>query len=374
MLAEQGSTLIPKVGKPVVKFNNIGIRSVLVLLNGRAGWRQSLNYFNATLQYQLDREGVVYKVRYSPPDDLTAVLKSEWPEQYESVAIVGGDGTLNAYVNHAYTPELYKWWGDKPIVLIPTGMNNSVAQSLGISTPEATVSALRYGKIKRVPLWEATLGGMPVALIAGNLSVGFYADMVYDAHLLRLKIHESVALPMIKRRALFSSLYNTLYRFRTIGCDVKLFATDEPDAEPTQVIKGPLRTVVASQLPVQHSSYSLTPTANIDDGLLHVTVATKEASRLRMLHLVHREAPARGLLLEDGVLAGTARRLELDFYDGAPPDDPEIEEARRLRPWDPSLIRTPTRLGLFDGEVYPISSAEKLILRPSTLLAPVVVP
>lgn len=374
MLQNQGSSLIPKVGKPVIKFNNVGVRSVLVLLNGRAGWRQALNYFNATLQYQLDREGVVYKVRNTPPDDLGMILKTEKASMWEAVAIVGGDGSLNAYINHAFAPEAYDRWHEKPIVLIPTGTHNSVAHSVGIDRPEATVGSLRYGKIKKMPLWGASLGNVPVALVAAGVSVGFYADTVHDAHQLKLRAAESSTMPMPKRRQLWSSLYNTMYRYRSLACNLEVYSDMADDALPDKVIKGPFRTLIASHVPLQHSGYSLTPSANGDDGLMHVTMAKAECTRMRMLHLVHREGPARALLEEDGVSTVSGRKIVFDFYEDAPVEDEELEAERKKAPWDPRLIGSPTRLGLFDGEVYPLPATEELVLKPTGLFAPIMIP
>ena len=366
--------MIPRVGKPVIKFNGMGIRSVLVLINPRAGYRQALNYFTVTLQHQLDKEGVVYKVRQSPPDDMTAVLRTERSEEWEAVVLVGGDGTFNAYVNHAHAPEAHAKWGEKPILIIPTGMLNGIATSTGHGSPEATVPALRYGKILKLPLWEASLDGIPVALVAASVSVGYFADMIFDGHQLRMKAQESHAMMLPRRRHLWASLYNTFYRFRSLHANVDLYADDKA-LDPTTSIRGPLRTVVASQMPQVFPGYSLTPTAALgEDGNLHVTVATSAASRLRMLHLVHREGPARGILEEDGVSTHTARKVVIDFYDDAPVEDKEHAEALKKDPWDPRLIRPPTRLGLFDGEVYPIPVAAPLVIKPSPLYAPLIVP
>ena len=107
---------------------------------------------------------------------------------------------------------------------------------------------------------------------------------------------------------------------------------------------------------------------------MHLTIANKETTRLRMLHLIHREAAGRSIISEDGVMTATARRVDVDFFAPAPVDETLTEEDLKKNPYDPSLMRPPTRIALFDGEVYPIPSVSTLVVKPSPLKVRIVMP
>lgn len=64
----------------------------------------------------------------------------------------------------------------------------------------------------------------------------------------------------------------------------------------------PLRMVVAAQMPQLQPGYSLTPVATYHQHTLTVTTATDDVTRMRMWHLLRREAREGYILPEDGVV------------------------------------------------------------------------
>jgi diacylglycerol kinase family enzyme len=345
---------------------NIGIRSMLVLINPRAGWKDGHDFFTYTLQHLLDKIGVVYKKIDCPPHELDEVLKCNDPKEYDAVAVFGGDGSVNAYAYHSSIGSLSEW-ATKPLLVVPTGMYNSLATSLDITSPDVAIAAMRRGRMRAVPLWEVKLNDHPVTLALGSVSVGLYADICRDAMGLQQWMAEFVSIPMSKRRRMWSTLYNVFWINRKIGVDVTL---TDPTTGSDTMINGPMRMAYASQLRRHHSGYSFTPNASVRDNRMDVTMVAETASRMRLAHLFFREAPRCHILQEDGVATHPASKVTYQFYDEARLLDPPAELG-------PDVIGMPKRHGVVafvDGEMFPIEAGAKLTVEPTGRFLPIYVP
>jgi hypothetical protein len=295
---------------------------LLVFVNARAGWKMAANYFSSTLQLHLDRSGATYETVPWPPKEATLAFESRNPSDFGAVAVVGGDGSVSQVVHAMCRSQA---WSLKPIVLLPSGEHNGIASSLGLTTPETTVSALNFGRVVKVPVWEILHDGDVMRLMAGGMQLGLNADVVLSATELKKFMDAFVSIPMIQNKQWWSSLY-WLARYQPLVLPYLRMTMSAPstgprgadaakEQAPPVIVERenvPLTVLAAAQATYQHRGYSLTPTARFGTGM-SVTLGTA-LPRLRAYHLLHREAPGANLLLEDGVEAfQNVERLEFEL-------------------------------------------------------------
>ena len=295
---------------------------MLVFINSRAGWKLAQDYFASSLQLHLDRSGAIYEVVPFPPADTAAALSSRDPTLFHSVAIVGGDGTVATIAQHLC--QAGRQWACKPILVVPAGEHNGIAASLGITSPDVSLSSLSYGRLRKVPLWEVTLSPQkqpdvnastppppPFAsrLMLGSMQLGIQADIVQTATDIQVYCKDFTALPVPHRRQWLSSMYWLWYKFRPFRATVALWGATSSSSVGTPLSPAAADTVVelpkafvisVGQAKFIHRGYSLTPEASFDDRALSVTLAAG-VSRLRGFHLLHREAASMHIEPVDGV-------------------------------------------------------------------------
>lgn len=280
----------------------------LSLINTRSGAREALSVYASALRQYLDKAGIVHTDVHVPAASSIAALRDHLSTS-DCVVVCGGDGTVSSVVNTmaiTATPEQLR----TPVLVVPCGMQNSIAHSLGINSAERSVSAFVTGRADAVPVWEVRVNDKLTRYIVSYMAVGSYAEIVRRFHRLDEVGDEYVALPMMTNKFYTAAAYTTV-RADTVPCRLRLRGADGAEEK---VFEAPLRTLVLGQMPFQHNGFSLTPAASYKHRRLVATVATAAATRLRMWHLLRCEA-VDGMLEEaDGVSTHgqlTAATLEI---------------------------------------------------------------
>ncbi|EPY30946.1 hypothetical protein STCU_03757 [Strigomonas culicis] len=271
----------------------------LALLNTRSGAREALSVYASALRQYLDKAGVVHTDVHVPAASSIAALRDHLAAS-DCLIVCGGDGTVSSVVNTlalTAAPAQLR----TPVLVVPCGLQNSIAHSLGLSSAERAVSAFVTGRADAVPVWEVRVDGKVVRYVVSYVAVGSYADIVRRFHHLGAAGDEYVAaLPMVTNKFYAAAVYTTV-RADTVPCRLRLHRADGAET----VYEPPLRTAVLAQMPFQHGGFSLTPAATYKRRELAATVATAAATRLRLWHLLRCEA-VDGLVEEaDGVSAHT---------------------------------------------------------------------
>lgn len=362
------------------------IRSMLVISNSRAGWKGSTHYIAESLQQFMDRTGLVHRIARLPPGRSEPLVDSLASSDWQAVCIAGGDGTVASTVAHMLgsngrarraaaatiesppvTPsssthsnpssseslprsdDATDSWCEKPILIVPSGTQNSLARSLGIMSSEDATEALRGNKTVRLQMWELHVRGaatrdktamtdssanresnasgvgaspcdstLEVVPWFASVSIGTMAGVVRTARQTQLYIANSMSLLQLKRKYFWAALYEALW-LRDVH-DVAVSYTDATTGVAV-ALPTPLRMCLVSRVPWQHKGYSLTPhAAGLAPGTLALTVATSQADPWRMLHLLLREAPGgNGIECEDGVSTHVATRVAFTVPEGAAP-------------------------------------------------------
>ncbi|AAZ11746.1 Diacylglycerol kinase catalytic domain containing protein, putative [Trypanosoma equiperdum] len=280
----------------------------LAIVNTRSGAREGLSVFASALRQYLDNAGIVHHDVCVPEKDIICAMERH-AGGTDAIIVCGGDGTLSSVVNVlAATPN--HPLAAAPIVLVPCGLQNSVAASLGIFSAERSVSAFVLGRVEQVPLWEVRINGALTRYVASYLAVGTYAMCVKRLHELDAVGDNYISLPMVRGKYRLGAFY-TAMRNETISCSATLTCCtrggkgkkDAPGAlgRSHVLIQSPMKMLLASQMPFQHRHYTLTPNATFKRGSMCVTHATHEATRMRLWHLLSREAIEGVVLNEDGV-------------------------------------------------------------------------
>lgn len=295
------------------------------IVNSRATNAMAADNVDALLKLHLDSKGISSTHIKVPPQSIDDVFVGNAKNPQDITIVTGGDGTVTAAVN-----SMMKHWAEggakpdmlKPIAIVPTGLQNSIATTLGLRNAEATLTAILSLRVRRLPLWRVSLtlgdnGEVYDRWMLGSLSAGTFENIVGTAQYFGEISREFTHWPMVRRKFNYASL-NAVARHEVtpIRASVRV-GSDDAELVPLGGEHG-LRMVLASALPVQYGRYSLTPNIRMGRQQLSVCVATEEVTRSRMFHLLRREALRGEVLEEDGVaLHGPdVRELELAPHEG----------------------------------------------------------
>ncbi|KPA83018.1 putative mitochondrial hypothetical protein [Leptomonas pyrrhocoris] len=322
------------------------LKRCAAVINHRSGHRHSVQVYTDTLKQYMDRAGIVHHDIHIPNDDVAESLRRALPHA-EALMICGGDGTVNSVVNLMAalkttptrassssssfpSPLSQSALDETPLLLVPTGLHNSVATSLGVGAAMRAVSSLVVGRTVRVPLWAVHLhppssstgaasssfssSSSPVRYMCSYVAAGTYAAMVQRQEKWKEAQEDYVSFPALLGSVVATSLY-TVAEHASPHCTAALTTSSaESRSEPPSFSLGPLRLLVAAQMPQLGVGYSLTPTATYHQHRLTVTAATDDVTRLRMCHLLRREAREGYILSEDGVTTHEGvRGLRIEF-------------------------------------------------------------
>lgn len=130
-------------------------------------------------------------VRVGPGGDPASAL-DEAASRAEALAVVGGDGTVNAAARAALAHKV-------PLLVIPGGALGRFARALGIETVSDAVTAYRDGRLGRVDVARVTPGDGVFLSTAG---LGAYADLVARRERLEGRLGRRLALVLAAVRTL----------------------------------------------------------------------------------------------------------------------------------------------------------------------------
>ena len=170
-------------------------------------------------------------------NDVAHELEKGSAAEYDAVIAIGGDGTVNSVGGAMCT---FEGWHTKPLLVVPTGDQNSIATSLNILNDVDAVAALSTNARLQVPVWELRVEEAK-QLFFGSVNIGTFADTVAGAHWLRSTLREFVAIPQVKHRYWASGVWAAL-KHSTVPVAVSYRAAQEqlgasgtPDAGWKQV-------------------------------------------------------------------------------------------------------------------------------------------
>ncbi|CAG9578174.1 conserved hypothetical protein [Leishmania major strain Friedlin] len=362
------------------------LKRCMLVVNNRSGSRHAVQAFASTLKGYLDRAGIVHHDVHIPNDDVAEQLQRALL-QAEALVLCGGDGTVNSALNliaamtssgrgPSTAVSLPSVLESVPLLLVPTGLHNSIATSLGVTSVERAVSSLVVGRTVRVPLWAVHLhhphspsGALPVRYMCSYIATGTYAASV-RRHGNWKKVQEEyvflpAALGCFTAIALFTTIEHALPDSTAVLTHIN------KDTASSSV--GPLRLLVASQMPQLQPGYSLTPAATYHRRQLTVTTATAEATRMRMWHLLHREAREGYILAEDGVsMQEQVRDLRIDFPAVSHLPDVATRSTQPLES-DGGEGRLGSALLVVDGESVKVPTGSSVTVTPTELSVQLIV-
>ncbi|KAG8340558.1 Diacylglycerol kinase catalytic domain [Trypanosoma vivax] len=328
-------------------------RKCLAIINTRSGAREGLSVFASALQQYLDKAGIIHHDFCVPERNISSVLCHQPGGSVDAVIVCGGDGTLCSVANViATTPD--HPFTRVPIVPVPCGLQNSISASLGVYSAERSVSAFVLGRVEPVQVWEILVNGIVARYVLSYIAIGTYAMCVERLHKLDAVGDNYFALPMVRNKFKLGTLY-TVMRDETVPCTVRIkHKSKVPGAEEALlVVKAPIKMLIASQMPFQHRHYTITPEATFKHGTLSVTYATSEATRLRMWHLLSREALEGVILNEDGVCECTgATEVELVVEQETAGGGPGPFDALMMLDGEPMRLLPGTRVTIRRAQLH----------------------
>ncbi|WP_254716016.1 bifunctional phosphatase PAP2/diacylglycerol kinase family protein [Actinomadura sp. WMMB 499] len=132
-------------------------------------------------------------VRLGPDDDVDKVL-GEAAERADILAVVGGDGTVNASARAALVH-------DVPLLVVPGGTFDHFARAYGIESPSEAIAAYRNGRLGRVDVGSVQSGNEE-HLFLNTASFGAYTEIVDRRERLEGRLGKWPALAVAAARTL----------------------------------------------------------------------------------------------------------------------------------------------------------------------------
>ena len=133
-------------------------------------------------------------IEVEPDDDLPAVLRAA-ADKAEVLAVMGGDGSVNAAAQAALNRGL-------PLLVIPGGTLNHFSRTLGIDTPAAAIAAYRKGRLARVDVGCIRPADSPEIIFLNASSLGAYTELVEQRRRMEDRIGKWPALAVAAVRVL----------------------------------------------------------------------------------------------------------------------------------------------------------------------------
>ncbi|GAA4241477.1 bifunctional phosphatase PAP2/diacylglycerol kinase family protein [Actinomadura meridiana] len=137
-------------------------------------------------------------VRFGPDDDVDKVF-GEAAERARVLAVIGGDGTVNAGARAALEHGV-------PLLVVPTGTFDHFARALGVESAAQAIAAYRGGRLGRVDVAYAAPtsgeGAEEERLFLNTASFGAYTELVDLRERLERRLGKWPALAVASVRAL----------------------------------------------------------------------------------------------------------------------------------------------------------------------------
>ncbi len=219
----------------------------------------------------------------------------------DSVIVAGGDGSIHHAVQELANSEV-------PLGIIPCGRGNDLARTLGIPrVPEEAADVIASGQVKKIDLGYISAANLPEPhYYCGILTCGFDSEVAAFAY--RHRYIPGGWLGYIGG-ALFLLAKFQFMEVRVVGKGVEF--------------QGKVLLVATANCPSYGGGLWIAPTAQLDDGLLHVCII-RQTSKLRILLLLPTVFTGKHILEPEVSLHGLKKvRLESEhqlplFADGDP--------------------------------------------------------
>jgi len=208
-----------------------------------------------------DEKGIQFELRITDyPEHAVDIVGDADFSRYDGVVAGGGDGTLFEVINGYYKN---KDKGKIPLGILPIGTGNAFARDLDMDVArwQEAVEIIKMGRPRNVDVGVFHTHGQDYYFL-NILGLGFVADVGKTAH--KLKVFGNVAYTI---GVLFQILFLKTYRV-TIEADGKTYERENIFVEISNT--------------TYTSNFLMAPNAEIDDGLLDVTLLGK-ASRRRLI-------------------------------------------------------------------------------------------
>ena len=124
------------------------MRNIMVIINPKSGSESGIRLKNMINQHLKNYfEEIVFKETHSPQDPVT-FGKEAAENNFDSIMVVGGDGTLNGAITG------FKDYDKRPkIAIVPAGTGNLMAKILGIPyLKRRAITAYKFEKTKKMNL------------------------------------------------------------------------------------------------------------------------------------------------------------------------------------------------------------------------------
>jgi diacylglycerol kinase (ATP) len=234
---------------------------VLLVFNPHAAHRRAKKLL-PTVQNLFGNKNTEVDLRLTEyPGHAVLLVEQADFERYDGVIAAGGDGTLFEVVNGYYRNTSKR---RIPLGVLPTGTGNAFARDLGLDTKqlEQAVDIISRGRPRRVDVGRFITGGEEYYYL-NILGLGFVADVTATAA--GLKLFGNIAYTYgVFVRTIFLRSYPL-----QIEIDGKILERENTFAEISNTR--------------YTSNFLMAPEAEIDDGLLDVTLLGR-LNRRRLLH------------------------------------------------------------------------------------------
>jgi diacylglycerol kinase (ATP) len=233
---------------------------VLLIYNAKAAHKRAKKILPDVEASFIDK-GIRFDLRITdyPEHAVDIVAKADF-NQYDGVIAAGGDGTLFEVIN-GYYKNLGQ--GKIPIGVLPIGTGNAFARDLelDVSRWEEAVEIIRLGKPRKVDVGVFHTHGQSYYFL-NIMGLGFVADVGKTAQ--KLKIFGNIAYTL---GVLYQIIFLKVYPV-TIEVDGKTIERENIFVEVSNTR--------------YTSNFLMAPDAEIDDGLLDVTLLGR-ATRRRLV-------------------------------------------------------------------------------------------
>jgi diacylglycerol kinase (ATP) len=219
----------------------------------------------------------------------------------DAVIVAGGDGSIHHAVQELANSEI-------PLGIIPCGRGNDLARTLGIPrVPEEAADVIASGQVRKIDLGYISAANLPEPhYYCGILTCGFDSEVADFAY--RHRYIPGGWLGYVGGALLLLAKFQ-FPEVSVVSEDVEF--------------KGKVLLVATANCPSYGGGLWIAPTAQLDDGLLHVCII-RETSKLRILLLLPTVFTGKHILEPEVSLHGVKRvRLESQhqlplFADGDP--------------------------------------------------------
>ena len=230
------------------------------IVNPRAGSGKTMSEW-VPAEKKLEKLGVPYVTAYTDHKrHATALAREAAAEGYRRIAAVGGDGSL-----HETLTGICQWCDETgtpasefTLGVVPIGSGNDWIKSTGVPHDTSdTVSLLAKESFGQMDVVKVRCSGDKVCYMANVGGVGF------DSHVCQ-RVNEKKEAGMRGKRIYLNALYHTILSLAPINIRVV--------ADGQEVFSGSCYSVALGNGRYSGSGMRQCPAADLDDGLLDVTI------------------------------------------------------------------------------------------------------